>query len=38
MGMFGILVMIAENELEAAGVYRKVKFSYSNSKKHILLI
>ena len=24
MGMFGILVMIAENELEAAGVYRKV--------------
>ena len=25
MGMFGILVMIAENELEAAGVYRKVR-------------
>merc|ERR1719357_2000214 len=26
MGMFGILVMIAENELEAAGVYRKDQF------------
>ena len=25
MGMFGILVMIAENELEAAAVYTKVR-------------
>jgi potassium intermediate/small conductance calcium-activated channel subfamily N protein 1 len=25
MGMFGILVMIAENELSSAGVYTKVR-------------
>ena len=30
MGMFGILVMIAENELEAAGVYRKVRGNRSD--------
>ena len=35
MGMFGILVMIAENELEAAGVYRKViKHSQTILIKH----
>ena len=31
MGMFGILVMIAENELEAAGVYRKVRGNRSDT-------
>lgn len=25
MGMFGIIVMVIENELSSAGVYRKVK-------------
>ena len=28
MGMFGILVMIGENELSSAGVYTKVRFRY----------
>ena len=28
MGMFGILIMIGENELSAAGVYSKVSKSY----------
>lgn len=27
MGMFGIIVMVIENELSSAGVYRKVRFS-----------
>jgi len=28
MGMFGILVMIGENELSSAGVYTKVNLQY----------
>ena len=29
MGMFGILIMIGENELSAAGVYNKVSYNLS---------
>ena len=28
MGMFGILIMIGENELSAAGVYNKVSYIF----------
>lgn len=30
MGMFGIIVMVIENELSSAGVYTKVSFPYIN--------
>ena len=34
MGMFGILIMIGENELSAAGVYNKVNnYQYTISPK-----
>lgn len=29
MGMFGIIVMVIENELSSAGVYRKVSYAHS---------
>ena len=36
MGMFGILIMIGENELSAAGVYNKVNnYQYTISPKII---
>ena len=43
MGMFGILIMIGENELSAAGVYNKVNnYQYTISPKivafHVYLI
>ena len=32
MGMFGIIVMVIENELSSAGVYTKVKSIFSSLK------
>lgn len=36
MGMFGIIVMVIENELSSAGVYTKVSIPFMNNFKKIL--
>lgn len=36
MGMFGIIVMVIENELSSAGVYRKVRYRLSFCAYHLI--